>query len=218
MFICANNEPKITPEEGHDDSELLLTFLEVGKTLEASHESLGQDAVFRCEDDCVIVQFKYSSVGRKINSGEIKAIIESLDNSAKEAKRRGNSVTACVLFTNRDFTNRGQNSAKQRWQQACERNTSYEYRQHLTNELGSLKDEFLNFGHEYGLSDDEIEKGIDTLIGRAFRQTGDLFLKKLDKNTLIECLVGEQTAQPITVQHVKKQTSQAMRAFANKIL
>ncbi len=187
---------QLVEDEGEANVDSLLTLPNVGN-FQAHHEWF-EDAAFTEDDECVLVQFKYSSTGRKINVAEAREIITKLDESVEAATGQGYHVTACVLFTNRELTRRGE-AAKQHWE--AERQTRpYDLRYYRSASIESLVGKLRELGQQYGLFPDEAKDGIDALIGRVLRQTEDPFHTPLDGSDFTECFVGSSDAQRLTAE------------------
>ena len=198
------SSPIVISRDGSDELvDALISFDNVGQGLEAYHERFGQDVVFEQDDECVIVQFKYSTSGRKISKGELREIIEKLDDSAQQAESQGQHVTACALVTNRKLTSKGR-AARQLWEDESLRNRSYDLRRSYAS-MEDLLAKIEEFGKEHGLFDREIESGVDRLIGRVFRTTGDLFGSSLDRTHLVESFTGHHDTKRLTISDVAPQ-------------
>ncbi len=206
--------PISDPDELDEIDVLFITLVDDGEDLQAHHERL-QDAVFTRDDKCVIAQFKYTTVSKKIYVGEARAIIEKLDKAAEDAEAEGQNVTACVLVTNRELASKGKGgeSAEQYWKEAEENCTGrYELR-YVRRTLADLESDLCKFARSYGLLKDEIKDGIDRLVGRVFGQTGDLFDVSLSKCHLVESFTGCREARPLTVDVIRKQSLEEIDRF-----
>jgi len=204
------------PSNGRSDEvDALLALFNVGDNFQAQHEWF-EDAMFTRDDQCVLVQFKYSSTDRKIGIRELRDIIKKLDESAGEATKQGDNVTACVLFTNRELTKRGE-TAKQLWDTEQKQQRPYKLRYHLSDSITDLEWNLEEFGHDYGLFPDEIKKGVDRLIGRTLRQTGNLLGSSIDKGVLVECFTGYCDTQLLTAAHLASSMHSQLDHFGIKV-
>jgi GTPase SAR1 family protein len=209
--------PIVISRDGSDELvDAVISFEDVGEGLQAYHERFGQDVVFEQGDECVIVQFKYSTSGRKISKGELWEIIEKLDHSAQQAEAQGLHVTACALVTNRELTSRGR-AARQLWDDERLRTRSYALRRRSVS-MENLLAKIQEFGKRHGLFDREIESGVDRLIGRVFRTTGDLFGSSIDETHLVESFTGYHDAKQLTVSDVAPQCWTEIDEFGSLLL
>lgn len=212
MVARASQPVEFSRKNGGDEVDSLLTLPDV----QAHHECFADAAFISMDDECVLVQFKYSSTGRKIGVAEARNIIEKLSEGANQATNQGYQVTACVLFTNRELTSRGGRAARQHWESE-KQERPYDLRYHKSAPIGSLTGDLNKFGQEYGLFDNEIEKGIERLISRVLLQTGDLFDRTFDQSDFIECLVGSDNAQRLTTDQICQRSHQRLEDFGNGI-
>lgn len=211
------SSPIVIDRDGSDELVgAIISFEDVGRGLEAYHERFGQDVVFAQDDECVIVQFKYSASGRRISTGELREIIDKLDNSVQQAESQGQHVTACALVTNRELTNKGR-SARQLWEDESLRSRSYELRLSFAS-MENLLTRIQEFGKEYGLFDREIESGVDRLIGRVFRTTGDLFGSPINKAHLVESFTGHHDTRRLAISDVAPQCLAEIEQFGSLLL
>lgn len=215
LSIVASSLDEASFTVNEDESNLSLSLFDVGENFQASHEWF-EDAAFTVDDECVLVQFKYSSTGNKINKTNAKEIIEDFNNSHAALDDRGFNVTACVLFTNRELTSKGGNAAKQYWE-SIDTPESFDLRYHKTGEIGDLIRDLHIFCRKYGMFQGEIEDGIEKLIGRILLQTGDLFQRKVDQSDFLDCLIGSENAQPITIEEVLKEPDQRLEELKVRI-
>lgn len=206
----------ISDHEDSNEVDSLLTLIGVGNTVRAHHEWFGQDALLSGDDRCVLVQFKYSSTGRKIHRGELEDIVRRLHESVEQAELRGQNVTACALFTNRRLTSKGGRAAKQYWEAEQQRDRGYQLR-YVFNSMGSLLNELREFGKAYGLFDHEIETGVNNLVGRVLRETGELFGSTVDEGHLVESFTGYREARPLTIASVAELACEQLDQFGETI-
>jgi hypothetical protein len=197
---------------------LLITLVDDGEGLQAQHERL-QDAIFTKDDKCVIVQFKFTTVSRKIYIEEAKEIIKRLDKAAEDAKSEGQSVTTCVLITNRELASEGKGgeSAAQYWEKAREdRRERYELR-YVFRSRADLESDLYEFGRKYGLFEDEIEAGVDCLIGGVFRETGELSNIPINKGYMVRAFTGSSEARPLTIASVAELSHKELNRFGERV-
>lgn len=206
----------ISSRDEPNELEALLTLLGVGEGLRAHHERFEQDAVFTRDDECVLVQFKYSTVGRKIGKREIGEIIGKLDEAAHQAASQGLDVTACVLITNRQLTSRGGRAAKQFLEAEQDRGRDYELR-YSRSSMENLVRVLQKFGRDYGLFDQEIETSIDRVIGRVFRETVEPLGASVSRDELVESFVSYHEARPLTVTCVAELAYEELDQFGEAI-
>lgn len=200
-----------------DDIDVLFNLLDVGEALEAHPERYEQDAILRNQfdktDKCVIVQFKYSVSSRKINKPELVEILDKLDKSAKEARSKGQDVTACVLITNREFTARG-GAAKGYWKAQEGQELGYKLRRVCVT-LEDWIERLRRFGRTYGVFDHEMEHGIRELVGGVVCSVGGQHLSaSIIKEDLIEAFTRSRQARPLTPKHVSKHSSRQLNDFS----
>lgn len=215
-MVARASHPVVSSHEGEEiQVDSLLTLLNVGGNFQAHHEWF-QDATFTEDDRCVLVQFKYSSTGRKIRVGEAREITDRLREAADQAANQQYVVTACVLFTNRELTSRGGRAARQHWESEDEEQP-YDLRLQFTGSVGSLINDLNRFARKHGLFDCEIEAGIDRLIGSVLLQTGDLFDRPFGQSDFVERLVGSGNAQPLTAAQIREQPHLRLEELGNWI-
>jgi hypothetical protein len=215
MVARASQPAEFSCENGETEVDSLLTLPNVGGRVQAYHERF-EDAAFTADDECVLVQFKYSSTGRRIDVGEAREITSKLSESVEAAATEGYNVTACVLFTNRELTSRDGRAARQHWESEKQK-CPYDLRYYKSAPIESLIKGLNEFGREYGLFDNEIEEGIKRLIGHVFLQTGDLFNKPFGQSDFIGCLVGSDRARRLTAARICEQPHQRLEDFGNWI-
>jgi hypothetical protein len=212
MVARASQPAEFSRKNGGDEVDSLLTLPDV----QTHHERFEDAAFISVDDECVLVQFKYSSTGRKIGIGEAREIIEKLSAGVGQATNQGYRVTACVLFTNRELTSRGGKAARQHWESE-KQERPYDLRYYKSAPIESLIEDLNNFGREYGLFGNEIEEGIDRMIGRVLLRTGDLFDRSFDQSNFIGCLVGSDRARRLTAARICEQPHQRLEDFGNWI-
>ncbi|MEM7118067.1 MAG: hypothetical protein AAF614_36895 [Chloroflexota bacterium] len=153
-----------------DLQEAFLSLENVGTTIRAKHEYLEDAAFINENDETVLVQFKYSIVGKKLGSGELRKIIDKLDKNVELASARGETVTACILVTNRLFTSQ-RGAAKQLWDEEQAKKRRYSLRKSLIT-LDIWAETLEMFGRQLCVSDHDIQSGVNGLIGEILRKTG----------------------------------------------
>lgn len=179
-----------------DLTEVSLFLTHVGEFVRARHEYLGQDVAFVNEaDETVLVQFKYSSTSRSIDATELREIINNLTQGADLALTQGQNITACVLITNRNFTERG-GGANQLWENESETQRGYNLRR-FDIPLDTWRRHLKDYGRSVCASDHEILQGINQLIGRVVQQTGSQYP---DVSVTIEDIKEAFTACRVTRQ------------------
>lgn len=192
--------------------DIIVNLYDVGGFfIQAQHEA-GEDALLRFRslklnenDDCVLLQFKYSMTDRPIGGPELKEIIKSLDESVKKVSRDGQNVTACVLITNRRFTSGRKDRAEEVWKVKETEARAYQLRRVLDYSIERFISELQGFGREYGAFREEIEQGIKDLIGGVILDTGRFpHCASVDKKDLIKAFTGYREARRLTVESLKE--------------
>lgn len=186
------------------DSEELTAILElVVDAGQLSIEAYGQDAAVRltqlgleATDRYVLAQFKFSRKAdlSTIGPKELTKIIRQLELAAERVQRLGGCVTGYALITNRRLgpQARPQHEAMQPALRIVKMR-AYEWE-------GDLK----RFAQRFRTVDQEIEGGIDKLIGSLFRRSAEGQDATVTVADLKEAFTGYSGSQPLTSEAVAK--------------
>ena len=175
-----------------DDLDVLITLIGVGEGVRSFPERFSEDAVFVQDDKCVIVEFKYSANLRKIGKPDLEKIIKKLDESAQEAKKQGESVTACVIVTNREFTGH----AGKLWEAEIAGDRDYKLR-YSCAQITRFTDILQKFGAEFGLFQREINEGIKKLLGYILTETVYHYRPTITRDHLVESFTDYHLTKPL---------------------
>ena len=209
--------------------DILVNLYDVGGLfIQAEHEAAGQDALLRFRslklnenDDCVLLQFKYSMTDRPIGGPELKKIIKSLDKSVKKVSRDGQDVTACVLITSRRFTSGRNDRAEEVWEVEKTKARAYQLRRvpdYSDYSIERFISELKGFGKEYGAFREEIKQGIGDLIGTVILDTGRFpHYASVDKKDLIKAFTHHREARRITIASVAELSRKELDQFSKNI-
>lgn len=207
--------------DAQGDLDAIFGLSNVGRSIGAHHESYQQDALLRAigltqSDVAAFIQFKYSSdPAKKITGTDLGEIIAGFDESTQNAQSEGQSITACVLITNREFTA----PAEKLWESS---NKSKSYR--LERILGwngtDSIEELLCFGRKFGALDSEIETGISQLVGEVLRRTnGDTPLGSpaIQEADFIRAFTGHRDARRLSQESVFPICSEEVHEHAARV-
>jgi hypothetical protein len=214
MVARASEPPEISNDEDEIMADSLVMLPNVGEEIQAHHERFEDVAFIGPDDECVLVQMKYSSTGRRISVGEARAITSKLHASFQEAIRQNYQVTTCVLFTNRQLTTVG-GGATEYWERE-KQTRPYRLRHELVS-MDDLMDELEGFGKRYGMFDREIDAGIDRLIGRVFRDAVGTFDASFGMPEFLEHFIGSRDANQLTEEYIKQRSSQRLEELGRWI-
>jgi len=136
----------------------------------------------------------------------LREIIQKLDKSANSAKKKGLEVTACVLVTNRPFTQ----SAEQLWEIEQNNPRGYELR-HFSIPWRNWETALHDFGRKLCALDHNIEAGINSLIGRIVRETGEQNpIVCIEIEDIKQEIVGTRRVRQLTLPNAKQWSSREL--------
>lgn len=207
--------------QDHDRTDALLELTKVGEALCTQPEQYGQDVVldsqFDPNDECVLVQFKYSLDKRPIGVQELRETIERLDESAKRAEADGKRVTSYMLVTNRPLTGT-QKGAAYYWDEQKRERDPHCVLRYVPCSMEEFEERIRRFGQAYGATDKEIERGINSSIGKVFRETGDhRFRASVFKEDLIEAFTDYRDSRALTPENVTEHSRRQLCDFGTRI-
>jgi hypothetical protein len=172
----------------------------------------------------VLAQFKYSVSGSlsKIPPSEFKAILDSFHSAACAVAKDSKVVAGRFLVTNRVYSREtakivadiaANGSSDELEADQLPMAIDLHLVSNIAPEAWTTK---LNaFGKQYGLTDIEIQNGIERLLGRVFAQTASGHRCVIAKETLIECLTGVPHAKPLTHAAVKQTMERGLMELGN---
>jgi hypothetical protein len=214
------------PSPTTQELDALLTLV---RDSELQHESFGQDAAIIQNlgvaegDKCVLVQFKYSqqcppeTIGQQVLLDIVKRLVEC----ATWAQNQSFNVTGFTLITNREL---GPSASKLR-KAACDnlahpKLTNNDLRTALARlrivpglPLSEWEEALRRFAHEFGTLDNEIERAIDSLVGKLHHETAERGRAWVTEEDLVEAFTGYRQARRITAKSVCEQSRQRLLVF-----
>lgn len=201
---------------GEIDSFLTLVNIEkAGIAIEEYEDAAIRSLGIKPDDKTAFVQFKYSRLTppSTIGQKELTKIISTFDDNVKRAKNDDVNVTACILITNRRFTA----EREDQWQLVREQK---EYRLEKILELSPdyFYSELRSFAHQYGVLDNEIDIGINQLVGRIIRETVENPISTdVFKQVLLECLTGYCDTRSITLNNLSNEFQNALQELEDQL-
>lgn len=217
-----------TVDETTDDSNELSALIKLVKEGgRIRHDPYDADVVIDLPllgldptDECVLVQFKYSRQHppKSIGPQEIMEISAAFKRGIKQAKASGQTVPRCVVLTNRHCPSIEDEAHISNAPQVAPEPVATPLERHgvkmtfvtrLPEEL--LYDKLIDIAHRYGCDQDEIESGIDQLVGRLSDP------KKYDPHTplspdfLIETFTGFAQPRALTSRSVSESDTEQRR-------
>jgi len=174
--------------------------------------SLIDESDRRVERRCILTQFKYSrnqTANTVMDRGDIDDVINRLDASAREARIAGYQPVAYVLVTNQAITRDG-TAGHERAQQIPPNIDLFMTSQPvpaqplLYTARGPSMQEWVNrlrdFARRFGLDSDEIDDGIDRLMGHLLSVGGGATQVNaaLDRRSFTRAFTGSTDTQPLT--------------------
>jgi hypothetical protein len=214
--------------DASSDSEKLDALLTLTRTAGLHHEHFDQDAVIwqlgiESDDECVFVQFKFSrqTPPPTISPGELLDIVNGLDKSSQRASELGCNVTGYALVTNRQLGDQAEEL-----RQAAKKGVSHprlksNEQSTILNQLRIITELHLSewdvvlrrFGREFGATEQEVEDGINKLIGYVFSQTVKQNGVLVTEANLIEAFTGCQDARPLIPESVVEHSARSINDF-----
>lgn len=206
-----------------------------------SHEAYGQDAVLTTivggEAGLSLVQFKYSrgASPRPIFRDEFDGIVRRLADSVELAEGLGQRVTGFYLITNRAVSKtatgpQSSTASRAKTSRKGGKNptpaTAASPRQNRVREgltilsdvpLDHWREELRRFAAQFGCLDQDVEKGIESLVGLVVTRTVERSELAVEEETLIEAFTGCPTTKRITQETLKVRSVEQVVSFSDKL-
>lgn len=212
-------------EEDVDNDEkefgAVLRDIKQSSALQVEIEKYGEDGLIRnvglsASDQSVLIQFKFSRKIPipKIGHDELAKILANFNKNVERAKKDGTHINACVLVSNKCFTH-GEGSSQELWDKE-EQRTDREYSIRKILGIGPEKfiDQLRLFATRYGVDEDEIQKGIERLIGHLLMRAVEKRIEPEDfKSLLVKSITDVPTANPLTIEYLFEKCQINLREF-----
>jgi hypothetical protein len=212
-----------------DSSELeaLLSLVRTGQLL---HEYLDQDAVLHQlgiggGDDYVLVQFKYSSQTPPPTIGpkELTKIVSRLSRGAEQARGIDENTLGYTLITNRNLGPQAQalKGAAERGEAPCDLSASQclvlvQLRVITNLRMTEWQEALESFAQRFGAEEDDIERGINCLIGDLVRRTAELGDAPVSNSDLIDAFTEYDCTRPLTLESIAEISSLGLNRFIDE--
>jgi hypothetical protein len=196
----------------------LAAFLTLVRNTEITHERWQQDAVLESlglngQDTCVLVQFKFSRLvpPNPLDTGDLIEIAERFRESAETAQSFGGNVTGYALITNRALTNPANELIRAAKNDQPHRRLRFNYQRGILRNLrvparlgiSVWEDELIRFAADYGCEEQEIEDGIDRLVGSVVRRSAEGRDRPVTEGDLIQAFTDFRETRRITADQVR---------------
>lgn len=232
----------IPTSEDDPDLDALVTLVKNGRLL---HEAYGQDAVVATvvggEAGLSLVQFKYSrrDPPRPMSRSEYDGIVRRLANSEELAEGLGKRVTGFYLITNRDVP--PSTAVAKSGAAASERSRTKRTRKgvkkpssaistgpreaRIRAELKILRnvrhDHWIEglrqFAAQFGCLDQDIERGIQSLLGSVTMRTAEAGDVVVEEETLVKAFTQFRSTKRITLESLRDKSVEQITSFSDRL-
>jgi hypothetical protein len=213
--------------EDAPDATEIEAFIGLVQDGEVEHEYLDQDVGLQLQTgELVLVQFKFSSQEppSKITPQELKEIADRLNHSARKALAIRKLVTGYVLITNRKLGPGAQNMVDAAKQGVGQHDVNNDQRSileklHIITELSLDRwtQALRNFAREFGLTDEEIETGVDQLIGNLTRRTVADALTPFTHDDLVYAFMNYKGSYPLIPEYLQNYSQKRSSDFLGQL-